>query len=86
MPSERQTSVCIPGHRSGPFRVGGVAAVRVLTVQEFAERWLLSDQTVRKMIRAGDLPCVRFGRSLRIPQDEQLDEALARPSLTKEHQ
>jgi excisionase family DNA binding protein len=39
-----------------------------LTVAEFAERHQLSHHTVYRLIRAGAVPAIRLGRSLRIPE------------------
>lgn len=42
--------------------------MRFLTVQEVADLMRVSSMTVYRMVRAGDLPAVRFGRSYRIPE------------------
>jgi excisionase family DNA binding protein len=42
--------------------------VRFLTVQEVAEVMRVSNMTVYRLVHAGDLPAVRFGRSFRIPE------------------
>ncbi|WP_207345435.1 helix-turn-helix domain-containing protein [Arthrobacter sp. E3] len=41
--------------------------VKFLTVQEVAELMRLSKMTVYRMVHAGELPAVRFGRSYRVP-------------------
>lgn len=42
--------------------------LRFLTVQEVADMMRVSAMTVYRMVHAGDLPAVRFGRSFRIPE------------------
>jgi excisionase family DNA binding protein len=42
--------------------------VRFLTVAEVAEMMRVSSMTVYRMVHAGELPAVRFGRSYRIPE------------------
>lgn len=42
--------------------------MRFLTVQEVADMMRVSSMTVYRMVHAGDLPAVRFGRSYRIPE------------------
>ena len=42
--------------------------VRFLTVAEVAAMMRVSNMTVYRMVHAGDLPAVRFGRSFRIPE------------------
>ncbi len=42
--------------------------VRFLTVQEVAEMMRVSTMTVYRLVHAGELPAVRFGRSYRIPE------------------
>jgi len=39
---------------------------RLLTVDQLAELWQISQRTVRRMISDGRLPVVRFGRAVRI--------------------
>lgn len=46
----------------------GLADVRFLTVSEVAELMRVSRMTVYRMIHAGELPAVRFGRSFRVPE------------------
>ncbi|MFB9165248.1 helix-turn-helix domain-containing protein [Arthrobacter psychrochitiniphilus] len=41
--------------------------VNFLTVQEVAELMRVSKMTVYRMVHAGELPAVRFGRSYRVP-------------------
>ena len=41
---------------------------RFLTVQEVAELMRVSTMTVYRLIKAGDLPAVRVGRSFRVPE------------------
>ncbi len=51
--------------------------VRFLTVAEVAELMRVSKMTVYRLIHAGELPAVRFGRSYRVPE-EAVTEALQR--------
>jgi excisionase family DNA binding protein len=39
------------------------------TVAELAERWNCTGETVRRMIRRGDLPAFRLGREWRILEE-----------------
>ncbi len=52
--------------------------VRFLTVAEVAEIMRVSKMTVYRLVHAGDLPAVRFGRSYRVPETA-VTEALRRP-------
>ncbi|MDL9978935.1 helix-turn-helix domain-containing protein [Microbacterium candidum] len=52
--------------------------VRFLTVAEVAELMRVSKMTVYRLIHAGELPAVRFGRSYRVPEGA-VTEALQRP-------
>jgi excisionase family DNA binding protein len=47
---------------------GNFAATRFMTVTEVAEMMRVSRMTVYRMIHAGELPAVRFGRSYRVPE------------------
>jgi excisionase family DNA binding protein len=42
---------------------------RWLTVEQVAENWSCSTETVRRAIRRGDLPALRYGALWRISQD-----------------
>jgi excisionase family DNA binding protein len=42
--------------------------VRFLTVGEVADMMRVSTMTVYRMVHAGELPAIRFGRSFRIPE------------------
>jgi excisionase family DNA binding protein len=42
--------------------------VRFLTVAEVADMMRVSTMTVYRLVHAGELPAVRFGRSYRIPE------------------
>jgi excisionase family DNA binding protein len=55
---------------------GDLQDVRFLTVAEVAEMMRVSTMTIYRMVKAGELPAVRFGRSYRIPQADV--EALLR--------
>lgn len=48
--------------------MGNLADVRFLTVAEVAEMMRVSSMTVYRMVHAGELPAIRFGRSFRIPE------------------
>lgn len=43
------------------------ANAKFMTVTEVADMMRVSRMTVYRMIHAGDLPAVRFGRSYRVP-------------------
>lgn len=51
------------------------AKARFLTVQEVADLMRVSTMTVYRLIKAGDLPAVRVGRSFRV-RDTDVDEYL----------
>lgn len=55
------------------------ADVRFLTVAEVAALMRVSKMTVYRMVHAGELPAVRFGRSYRVPESA-VTEALQRPA------
>jgi len=42
--------------------------MRFLTVAEVAETMRVSTMTVYRLVKSGELPAVRFGRSYRIPE------------------
>src|SRR5256885_1549465 len=46
----------------------GLAEVRFLTVAEVASVMRVSKMTVYRMVHGGDLPPVRVGRSVRVPE------------------
>jgi excisionase family DNA binding protein len=48
---------------------------RFLTVQEVADLMRVSSMTVYRLIKAGELPAVRVGRSFRV-RDEDVDRYL----------
>jgi excisionase family DNA binding protein len=52
--------------------------VRFLTVAEVAELMRVSKMTVYRLVHAGELPAVRFGRSYRVPESVVVD-AMQRP-------
>jgi len=53
----------------GSFRVAeGLSKARFLTVQEVAELLRVSSMTVYRLIKSGDLPAVRVGRSFRVAE------------------
>jgi len=43
------------------------AGEELLTVQQVAENWQVSQRTIRRMIADGRLPIIRLGRAVRIP-------------------
>lgn len=43
------------------------AAIRPLTPEMLADRWLCSAETVRQLVKRGDLHGFRVGRMIRIP-------------------
>ncbi|HJF13588.1 MAG TPA: helix-turn-helix domain-containing protein [Enteractinococcus helveticum] len=45
------------------------ANAKFMTVTEVADMMRVSRMTVYRMIHAGELPAVRFGRSYRVPQE-----------------
>lgn len=52
------------------------------TIDELAERWKLSQSTVRRKIKAGELATVRIGRAVRIERTEvERIEATWKPQL-----
>jgi len=52
--------------------------VRFLTVAEVAALMRVSKMTVYRMVHAGELPAVRFGRSYRVPESA-VTELVQRP-------
>lgn len=48
--------------------VDGLSEVKFLTVAEVAAIMRVSKMSVYRMIHAGDLEAVRFGRSFRVPE------------------
>lgn len=55
-----------------------LADVRFLTVAEVAALMRVSKMTVYRLVHAGELPAVRFGRSYRVPESAVV-EAMQRP-------
>jgi len=47
---------------------GPLSDLRFLTVAEVADMMRVSTMTVYRLVKSGDLPAVRFGRSYRIPE------------------
>lgn len=47
---------------------GELSDVRFLTVAEVAEMMRVSKMTIYRMVHAGELPAIRFGRSFRVPE------------------
>lgn len=52
--------------------------VRFLTVAEVAQIMRVSKMTVYRLIHAGELPAMRFGRSYRVPESA-VTAAVERP-------
>ena len=48
--------------------MGALSDMRFLTVAEVADMMRVSSMTVYRLVRSGELPAVRFGRSYRIPE------------------
>ncbi|MFW6597635.1 helix-turn-helix domain-containing protein [Propionibacteriaceae bacterium Y2011] len=48
--------------------VGGLSGVTFLTVAEVADLMRVSKMSVYRMIHAGELEAVRFGRNFRVPE------------------
>jgi excisionase family DNA binding protein len=47
-----------------------LSKARFLTVQEVAELMRVSSMTVYRLIKAGELPAVRVGRSFRVAESD----------------
>jgi len=47
---------------------GALSDMRFLTVAEVADMMRVSTMTVYRLVKSGELPAVRFGRSYRIPE------------------
>lgn len=56
----------------------GFDKLRFLTVAEVADVMRVSRMTVYRMVHAGELPAIRFGRSFRVPESAVL-RAIERP-------
>ena len=56
--------------------------VRFLTVAEVADMMRVSSMTVYRMVHAGDLPAIRFGRSFRHFLSQPSRPPSRRPSAT----
>lgn len=56
--------------------------VRFLTVAEVAQLMRVSKMTVYRMIHAGELPAVKFGRSFRVPESS-VQEAISGATGTR---
>jgi len=57
---------------------GDISDVKFLTVAEVASMMRVSKMTVYRLVHAGELPAVRFGRSYRVPETA-VTAALQRP-------
>ncbi|NHI16350.1 helix-turn-helix domain-containing protein [Microbacterium excoecariae] len=58
--------------------------VRFLTVAEVADIMRVSKMTVYRLVHAGELPAVRFGRSYRVPESA-VTEMLQNPDAGQAH-
>ncbi|HAQ59537.1 MAG TPA: excisionase [Microbacterium sp.] len=56
--------------------------MRFLTVAEVAEIMRVSKMTVYRLVHAGELPAVRFGRSYRVPEQAVTDAVNTPPGLS----
>jgi excisionase family DNA binding protein len=54
--------------------------LRFLTIAEVAYMTRLSKATVYRLVRAGTIPAMRFGRSYRVPETA-VDDFIARAAL-----
>lgn len=61
----------------------GFQDMRFLTVAEVAETMRVSRMTVYRLVHAGSLPAIRFGRSFRVPEAAVL-QALTTPALVQQ--
>jgi excisionase family DNA binding protein len=52
----------------GLTMVRDLSDVRFLTVAEVADMMRVSRMTVYRLVHAGELPAIRFGRSFRVPE------------------
>ncbi|BDZ65007.1 helix-turn-helix domain-containing protein [Agromyces mangrovi Wang et al. 2018] len=52
---------------------GDLSDVRFLTVAEVAALMRVSKMTVYRLVHAGELPAIRFGRSFRVPESAVAD-------------
>ena len=59
-----------------------VDATDLLTRAEVARYLRVSDRTVSRLIRAGQLPAARIGRAVRIRQSDLLDMLNGKPSIS----
>lgn len=57
--------------------------VRFLTVAEVADMMRVSSMTVYRLVHAGELPAVRFGRSYRIPESA-VAQVIAHPASERD--
>lgn len=59
--------------QKGVLGMPDVQDVRFLTVAEVAEIMRVSKMTVYRLVHAGELPAIRFGRSYRVPESAVAD-------------
>lgn len=72
---DRPTLTPVGEPTSGRPSLGDLAGVKFLTVAEVAALMRVSKMSVYRLIHAGDLEAVRFGRSFRVPE-KAVDEYL----------
>ncbi|WP_196865598.1 MULTISPECIES: helix-turn-helix domain-containing protein [unclassified Arthrobacter] len=63
--------------------VSNFSDVRFVTVAEVADMMRVSKMTVYRLIHAGEMPAVRFGRSYRVP--ESAVEQFVRGAVVDDH-
>ncbi len=59
----------MPGKKTRPWETGD----RLLTVSEVAATMRVSNMTVYRMIKSGDLPALRVGKNYRIRESDVSD-------------
>ena len=57
---------------------GDMSEAHFLTIAEVAAKMRVSKMTVYRLVHAGELPAIRFGRSYRVPESA-VAEALNKP-------
>jgi excisionase family DNA binding protein len=65
-----------PGDSAAQSGAEGLSKSKFLTVQEVADLLRVSSMTVYRLIKGGELPAVRVGRSFRV-SDHDVDVYLA---------
>lgn len=57
-----------------------VDRIAALKISAFARRYDIHPETIKRMIRAGQLPCIRIGRLIRVPVDAAIPSRAGTPS------